>query len=98
MYVEPLLPPIAARLIGDLGRSMEVQLTDEPVKRVLDLIGPPVPYFILADWCRSPAPARRPAAARGGSGKFLAREDAVVVRVGLEEPVGGSGRDLVARE
>ncbi len=46
LYVEPLRAEDAARLTADLAETMRVQLTEGLVDRVLQLIGPPVPYFI----------------------------------------------------
>ncbi len=46
LYVQPLERDAAVRLIADLGDGMGVSLTEVLTDRVLELIGPPVPYFI----------------------------------------------------
>jgi hypothetical protein len=46
LYVQPLERDAALRLIADLGDGLDVCLKQDLMDRMLDLIGPPVPYFI----------------------------------------------------
>ena len=46
LYVEPISEDEALRLARDLAESMEVQASDEVTHRLLELIGPHLPYFI----------------------------------------------------
>jgi len=46
LYVEPLQAEHARRLIRDLAESMGVELDETLEERILETIGPPVPYFI----------------------------------------------------
>ncbi len=46
LYVQPLGPEEAGRLVDDLSMSMDIDFSGESRNRLLDLIGPPVPYFI----------------------------------------------------
>ena len=46
LYVEPLREEEARRLIADLAGTMHIQLDGKLIDRILELIGPPVPYFI----------------------------------------------------
>jgi len=46
VYVEPLSRADAQQLAGDLAYSLEIQCDEALLGHLLDLIGPPVPYFI----------------------------------------------------
>ncbi len=46
LYVEPLRNETARQLITDLAETMRIELDGELVDRILELIGPPVPYFV----------------------------------------------------
>jgi len=46
LYVQPLQDDAARRLIRDLAETMHVELDELLVNRILELIGPPVPYYI----------------------------------------------------
>ena len=46
VYVEPLARDDADRLVGDLAASLKVGCDEAVRSRLLDLIGPAVPYFI----------------------------------------------------
>jgi hypothetical protein len=46
LYVEPFTREDARKLVQDLAESMEVKLDASTCERLLELIGPPVPYFI----------------------------------------------------
>jgi hypothetical protein len=63
LYVEPLTDPDAVRLVTDLARSLDIDVTADVVRVVLDLIGTPVPYFIhmfLSQLAQLPAGSRHP--------------------------------------
>ena len=46
LYVEPISKKEAVRLAKDLAESLEIEMDEPLIQRLLDLIGPPVPYFI----------------------------------------------------
>ena len=46
LYVQPLQADQAIELAGDLAESMEVSCDEQVIRRLLDMIGPPVPYFV----------------------------------------------------
>jgi len=63
LYVEPISYEEAARLALDLGRSLDVDVTPELIRRLLAHIGPAVPYFIhllFSQLAQLPASQRRP--------------------------------------
>jgi len=63
LYVEPLQKEVAKQLVGDLAETMHVDLSAELSDRILELIGPPVPYFIhmlFSQLGQLPAAKRQP--------------------------------------
>jgi hypothetical protein len=63
VYVEPIGGPEIQRLLRGLAESMEVEADDAVLSCMLDLIGPPVPYFIhllFSQLGQLPADRRRP--------------------------------------
>lgn len=46
LYVQPLEENDAARLADDLAQTMDIQWNESVKRKLLELIGPPVPYFI----------------------------------------------------
>jgi len=63
LYVEPLREEAARRLIADLAETMRIDLSGELVDRILELIGPPVPFFVhmlFSQLGQLPATARQP--------------------------------------
>ena len=63
LYVEPIAEDEALRLTRDLAGSMEVELTPEVTHRLLERIGPHVPYFIhlfFSQLGQLPVDRRRP--------------------------------------
>ena len=64
LYVEPIPDPDARRLMHDLADAMNVQMDDPVLSHMLELIGPPVPYFIhlfFSQLGQLPPARRRPA-------------------------------------
>lgn len=46
LSVEPISKDEALKLASDLAESLQITMPDKLIKRLLELIGPPVPYFI----------------------------------------------------
>lgn len=46
LYVQPLERNDAVKLSDDLAKAMDVQWDESVRKRLLELVGPPVPYFV----------------------------------------------------